>query len=112
MKHLFALLLSFMFSLSCFQSFSQGCSDAGVCTVGSLGLVQFKFTFLPPDENKLTALSAEDPSLNPALSKNNPQRKDSLNKQNTRDVAIVSPRDSANRKKSLSSVINHHRPNK
>ena len=105
MKHLFALLLSCIFTLSYFQSYSQGCSDAGVCTVGSLGLVQFKFNFLPHDENKLSTLSAEDPSLNPALTK-----RDSLNKQNNTNVATVSSADSANRKKPLSAELNYIYP--
>lgn len=40
--------------------FGQGCSDAGICAVGSLNTVEFKFEKLPFESNKLEMISLED----------------------------------------------------
>ena len=64
-------ILAFLFVLSCFantQLNAQGCSDAGVCTIGSLSLVQFKLELLPFDENKLPLLQNEDPGIDTSKS--------------------------------------------
>ena len=54
-------LLFFHFGI--ISSYAQGCSDAGVCTIGSLSLVQFKLELLPFDDNKLPLLQNEDPGI-------------------------------------------------
>ncbi len=70
MKFSLALFFSLSFTLLRFQLFSQGCSDAGVCSVGSLSLLQFKFEILHIDEIKLTPILIEDPELNSSAPKN------------------------------------------
>ena len=44
-------------------SFSQGCSDAGVCSVGSLSIIGFRYVNLPADENVLSKMDVYDPAL-------------------------------------------------
>jgi hypothetical protein len=78
MKFFSSVLLSLCLSLLCFQSYSQGCSDGGLCSVGSLGLVQFKYELLPTSENKLKQISAEDPKINIDHSDTNAKRDSSL----------------------------------
>ncbi|MBI2269763.1 MAG: hypothetical protein HYU69_05325 [Bacteroidetes bacterium] len=46
-----------------FELSAQGCSDAGVCSIGSLGLVQFKYEPLAHDELKLIQIPDEDTTL-------------------------------------------------
>lgn len=64
-------VLVFLFIFFCFKSIqisAQGCSDAGVCTIGSLSLVQFKLELLPTDENILPLLQNEDPGIDTSKS--------------------------------------------
>ncbi len=42
------------------RSYSQGCSDGGVCSIGSLSILQFRFVELPSDKFKLKKLDLED----------------------------------------------------
>lgn len=77
MRFLFHFLFSLLFLLLCNRLSSQGCSDAGVCSVGSLGIVQFNYEKLPLIENKLKLLVALDPD---DLSGNNEMATDSLPK--------------------------------
>lgn len=63
MKFFFSLLLITACILKSSFSFSQGCSDAGVCSVGSLNLTQFRFEFLPQEKNTMKAISAEDTKM-------------------------------------------------
>lgn len=60
MRYLF-FILSFLFITS--GVYSQGCSDAGVCSVGSLGLAQYKYEKLPFDKVKLEMIEAEDTEI-------------------------------------------------
>jgi len=52
-----------LFHIGSISTYAQGCSDAGVCTIGSLSLVQFKLELLPATENKLPLLATEDPGI-------------------------------------------------
>ncbi len=61
-KHIIQILILF-FSFLSLLSFSQGCSDAGVCTVGHMGVVQFKYEVLKTDEKGLAQIPAEDPGF-------------------------------------------------
>ncbi|MBN4062492.1 hypothetical protein JYU20_04765, partial [Bacteroidales bacterium AH-315-I05] len=59
---------SLLFFTTCFVlmsqlSFSQGCSDAGVCSVGSLNIIQFKYEYLPAEKQHLEQMKAEDTEL-------------------------------------------------
>ena len=63
MKLYLVCLLTLGLSLMSMFSFSQGCSDAGVCSVGSLSIVQFKYEILPVEVNKVNPMSAEDPEF-------------------------------------------------
>ena len=54
------ILLTFLFILFGNQAYSQGCSDAGVCSVGALGLAQYKYEKLPIDKVKLDLIEVED----------------------------------------------------
>ncbi|MDQ3048213.1 MAG: hypothetical protein M3R27_11750, partial [Bacteroidota bacterium] len=62
---IFRTLVFFCFLLLCsLKAYPQGCSDAGVCSAGSLGLVaQFSFELLPLDETKLLPLPEVDPGI-------------------------------------------------
>ena len=57
-----------LFQLGSKKTYAQGCSDAGVCTIGSLSLVQFKLELLPFDDNKLPLLQNEDPGIDTSKS--------------------------------------------
>ncbi|MCO6501393.1 MAG: hypothetical protein J5I47_13615 [Vicingus serpentipes] len=63
MRHLLVIssVLSFVFMSG--TTYSQGCSDAGVCSVGSLGLAQYKYEKLPFDKVKLEMVEAEDTEI-------------------------------------------------
>jgi len=41
-------------------SLAQGCSDAGVCSLGSLGITQYKLEILKPIENSIHRISVDD----------------------------------------------------
>jgi hypothetical protein len=71
------LILAFFTCTSC-TLYSQGCSDGGVCSVGSLSLVQFKFKFdyLPVDKHTLSQLPVDDNKESLTL-KSGPDQKDS-----------------------------------
>lgn len=73
MKYSLRIVLFIFLFTPTLQSYSQGCSDAGVCTVGSLGTVQFKYEVLPVSETKLLPVATQDPelNLNPIVDKNN-----------------------------------------
>ena len=53
MKHLFCILIFLAFLGKSTTLYSQGCSDAGVCSVGALGIVKVKMQKLPLVEFKL-----------------------------------------------------------
>lgn len=58
------LILSLIFVLTCGSVFAQGCSDAGVCSMGSLGLVQeHVYEKLPHDKVTLELVEEEDTEL-------------------------------------------------
>ena len=61
MKYLVLLLMSFL--LLNIQAYSQGCSDAGVCSIGSLGLAQYKYEKLPSDKVTLELMETEDTEI-------------------------------------------------
>ena len=63
MKFFLSLLFTLCVILINSLSYAQGCSDAGVCSVGSLNLIQFKFVPLPADKNTMQAMVAEDTKL-------------------------------------------------
>jgi hypothetical protein len=63
-------LLFFSVLFSPVVSFSQGCSDAGVCTMGTLSLVQFRFEMLPPEKVTLNKIDEQDADLAPKFKKN------------------------------------------
>lgn len=63
MRRIFFLIFILLFHFGKTSTYAQGCSDAGVCTIGSLSLVQFKLELLPFDENKLPLLQNEDPGI-------------------------------------------------
>ncbi len=44
-------------------SFAQGCSDAGLCSFGSLNILGFKYVNIPADEVKLSLVEVEDPGV-------------------------------------------------
>lgn len=64
----FAFLAFVYFIFNCLSTSAQGCSDAGACSVGSLGILPFKFEPLPTDKTKLTKIDVSDPQL--ALKRN------------------------------------------
>jgi hypothetical protein len=64
----FSFLALFYFIFNCFYSNAQGCSDAGACSVGSLGILPFKFEALPSDKTTLKKVDVTEPKL--ALKKN------------------------------------------
>ena len=59
-EKLCAFFLLCIFSLA---GKAQGCSDAGVCTVGSLNIIQYKVRLLPVDKNTLSLVSDEDDNI-------------------------------------------------
>ena len=61
MKHLFCILIFLAFLGKSTTLYSQGCSDAGVCSVGALGIVKVKMQKLPLVEFKLDLIEI-DPS--------------------------------------------------
>lgn len=60
MRFFSTLILVIFFLCTSLQSFAQGCSDAGVCSVGSLSLAQFKYEKLPIDKIKLEEIEEKD----------------------------------------------------
>lgn len=60
MKFLSIVLIAFTLLIFSKQTYAQGCSDAGVCSVGSLGLAQFKYEKLPIDKVKLEEIEEQD----------------------------------------------------
>lgn len=60
MKFYLRLFICVFFLFSSFLTFAQGCSDAGVCSIGSLGIAQYKYEKLPADKNKLELVKEED----------------------------------------------------
>lgn len=74
MKYLLGLFFFLSFTLQHLQSYAQGCSDAGVCSVGSLGLVQYKYEKLPLDKVALDQIEAKDEDTE-FYTTNNPSKK-------------------------------------
>jgi len=60
MKIITFLFIVFMLLFFDNKLYAQGCSDAGVCSVGSLGLAQYKYEKLPLDKIKLDQIEEED----------------------------------------------------
>lgn len=75
--------------------FSQGCSDGGVCSVGSLGLLEFRYVTLPSDKTTLKKIVEEDTYTEIKTNKNKPDsliftpKKDSTKKVTPKDTFIV-----------------------
>jgi hypothetical protein len=92
MNNLIYILIIAFFIGNSTTSFGQGCSDAGACSVGALGIVKIKFEKLPYAEFKLDIIeidSTNEEAINILNPKNisseensNPKRKDrsSLNR--------------------------------
>ena len=74
MKYLISLFFFLSFTLQHLQSYAQGCSDAGVCSVGSLGLVQYKYEKLPFDKVVLDQIETKDEDTE-FYTTNNPSKK-------------------------------------
>lgn len=74
MKYLLGLFFFLSFTLQHLQSYAQGCSDAGVCSVGSLGLVQYKYEKLPLDKVVLDQIETKDEDTE-FYTTNNPSKK-------------------------------------
>lgn len=74
MKYLLGLFFFLSFNLQHLQSYAQGCSDAGVCSVGSLGLVQYKYEKLPLDKVVLDQIETKDEGTE-FYTTNNPSKK-------------------------------------
>lgn len=92
MKYFFKIFFLLCFTLSCSRLYSQGCSDAGVCSVGSLSIVKFDYELLPLDEKKLTQLSNLDPGFKLQGSGNVEIGKDSvINVSTTTDTVSTKP---------------------
>lgn len=66
---LFSFLALFYFIFICFDSHAQECSDAGVCSLGELNVLAFKFDYLPAEKITLKKIDVEESKL--ALKKNN-----------------------------------------
>lgn len=58
-KSIFNIFLVFCFLGAGTTLYSQGCSDAGVCSVGALGIVKVKFEKLPLAEFKLDLIEID-----------------------------------------------------
>jgi len=58
-----ATLLVLFFALLSGRIYSQGCSDAGVCSVGLLSIVEFRYEFLPSDKSTLAKLDNENADI-------------------------------------------------
>lgn len=99
MNYFFALLLSFSLTLFSLRAYCQGCSDGGVCSVGSLSLVQFKFELLPLVENKLTRIITEDPGIDTTNSRNGIRINDSTMRTLVYETPVLSNTDTSNTKK-------------
>ncbi|CAN5171321.1 hypothetical protein BH09BAC5_BH09BAC5_06680 [soil metagenome] len=56
-KILFGLIV---FAVSESNGNAQGCSDAGLCSFGSLNLMRTRYVIIQPDEVKLTAVDVKD----------------------------------------------------
>lgn len=77
----------------------QGCSDAGVCSIGSLSLVQFKYELLPIKENKLQLIVEEDTKLDTTSVGRIGNKNDSLLRKFEYETPIPSKSDSIQFKK-------------
>lgn len=55
------------FSLTAAYAHAQGCSDAGLCSFGSLNVLGYKYVNLPLDQTKLSTVDVVDTGLNGAL---------------------------------------------
>ncbi|MES2591666.1 MAG: hypothetical protein V4608_07265 [Bacteroidota bacterium] len=63
MKSAIIFIFLTCFTFASYQSKSQGCSDAGTCSLGSLSVLSFKFEYLPSDKKTLSTIEIEDPQL-------------------------------------------------
>ena len=58
-KYLFPILIILFSFGRGMNAFGQGCSDAGVCSIGALGVVKLKFEKLPYEEFKLGLIEVD-----------------------------------------------------
>lgn len=72
---LFLLLIAM---LVCRTGFAQGCSDAGLCSFGSLNILGFKYVNLPADEVKLSPVTAVDPGIDGVVLKTGTEGNDTI----------------------------------
>lgn len=63
MKTFFILIFTFYFLSKGFFAYSQGCSDAGVCSAGALSIIGFKYEILPVEINTMSKMMVEDAEL-------------------------------------------------
>jgi len=56
-------LIVLFFAVLSQRIYSQGCSDAGVCSVGLLSIVEFRYEFLPSDKSTLAKLDNENADI-------------------------------------------------
>lgn len=73
MKHYCLFILTLALSSISFFSKGQGCSDAGVCSVGALNVLSFEFELLPSEKTKLAVVPVEDGELTNLRIKRKPQ---------------------------------------
>lgn len=59
----FSFLALFYFIFNCLYSNAQGCSDAGACSVGALGVLPFKYETLKSEKNTLSKIEINEPQL-------------------------------------------------
>jgi len=87
MKHFFSILIMLFVTSIGFHSYGQGCSDAGVCSTGSLGLVQIKLEKLPSEEFKLVTVEVEDTEV---FSIDFDPSKSTFDRENDSDIVTLS----------------------
>jgi hypothetical protein len=61
-KKISGFLLAFGISLFSLSAKAQGCSDAGLCSFGSMNILGYKYTNIPLDKTKLTQQTVVDSS--------------------------------------------------
>ena len=88
----------------------QGCSDAGVCSVGSLSLVQFKYELLPSKENKLQLIIEEDTKLDTSSLGRSRNTNDSLLRKFEYETSSPSKTDSIQFKKTEFLIYSYKYP--
>jgi hypothetical protein len=66
-------LLAFAFSLFSLSAKAQGCSDAGLCSFGSMNILGYRYVNIPLDKTKLTQQTVVDSSSINFETKGDPQ---------------------------------------